>query len=107
MSYSKFKYEQSKKEREQNKKNRNKDIKEIRFKPFIGIGDYNNKLKRIKLFLEEKHKVKVVIRMTGRSSFENADLLMNRILIELQEISKVESVPKREGRTIIALFQPI
>ena len=107
MSYSKYKYEQSKKDREQSKKNKNKDIKEIRFKPFIGIGDYNNKLKRIKFFLEDKHKVKVVIRMTGRSSFENADLLMGRILKELEEVSKVESIPKREGRTIIAQFQPI
>ncbi len=107
MSYSKYKYEQSKKEREQNKKNRNKETKEIRFKPFIGIGDYNNKLKRIKSFIEDKHKVKIVIRMTGRSNFENADLLMNRILLELADISKVESTPKREGRTIIALFQPI
>ncbi len=107
MSYSKYKYEQSKKDREQSKKNKNKDIKEIRFKPFIGIGDYNNKLKRIKFFLEDKHQVKVVIRMTGRSSFENAEILMERILKELEEVSKVESIPKREGRTIIAQFQPI
>lgn len=107
MSFSKYKYEQSKKDRENKQKNKTKDIKEIRFKPFIGIGDYNNKINRIREFLEDKHRVKIVIRMTGRASNENATLLMKRIIVDLENDMKLESEPKLEGRTIISLLQPI
>ncbi len=106
MSYSKYKYEQSKKERGLNKKTKNKEIKEIRFKPFIGIGDYNNKVKRIKEFLDEKHRVKVVIRITGRTAFDNADNLMARIVQDTAESGSPEFEPKREGKTILTLLQP-
>ncbi len=107
MSYSKYKYEQSKKDREANKKNRHKEIKEIRFKPFIGIGDYNNKINKIKEFLGDHHRVKIVIRQTGRGNVENSRILMNRIIESLKDDAKIENIPKQEGRNTIAQVQPI
>lgn len=106
MSFSKFKYDQSKKIREKNK-SKNKDLKEIRFKPFIDIGDYNNKIDKIKKFLKEQRKVKVTIRSKGRSTAENADNLTKRIIEDLKEVAKLEIAPKKEGRTVNMQFKNI
>ena len=62
----KFKYEEEKKQKAQKKKTKSSELKEIRFSPFIGEADYNTRLIRIKEFLEDKNKVKVVVKFKGR-----------------------------------------
>ena len=105
-SFSKFKYDQSKKEREKNK-TKNKDLKEIIFKPFIDIGDYNNKIVRIRKFLKEQRHVKITIRAKGRSTSKNMNTLIDRIKDDLKDIAKLESEPKIEGRTVNMQFRNI
>lgn len=104
MSFSKFKYDQSKKEKN---KSKNKELKEIRFKPFIDIGDYNNKMSKIRKFLREQRKVRVTIRSKGRSTMENANVLAQRIITDLEDIAKLEVEPKKEGRALNMQFKNI
>ncbi|OGM08796.1 translation initiation factor IF-3, partial [Candidatus Woesebacteria bacterium RBG_13_34_9] len=60
----KFKYEQEKKARKEKKRSKSGDLKEIRFSPFIAEHDYYNRLKRVREFLEDKNKVRVVVVFT-------------------------------------------
>jgi translation initiation factor IF-3 len=107
MSFSKFKYEQSKKERDANQKSKHKEMKEMRFKPFIGLGDFTHKINQIRQFLEEQHGVKIVIRSIGRSTRQHEQELIDRIIASISDIGGVESTPRREGRSTICQIRPI
>jgi translation initiation factor IF-3 len=98
MSYSKFKYEESKKTRKGRVKGKVKEEKEMRFPTTIEEGDITHKLKRINEFLEKGHKVKVTIFFKGRTTNEMADNLTKKILTELEETSTIEQSLKKEGR---------
>lgn len=105
-SWSKFKFEQSKKEKAAKKKNKSKEIKEMWFQPLIGQNDKDHKIKRIREFLEEKHGVKLVIKMQGRVSPERGFALMQDILTSLADVSSVDGEVRREGRQIHAMIRP-
>ena len=64
--FGKFKYEQEKKSQEARKKQKRVEIKEIKLRPNIAIGDYNIKLKKAEEFLKEGHKVRVAMQFRGR-----------------------------------------
>ena len=106
-SWSKYKFELLKKEKLAQKKNKSKEIKEMWFAPLIGKNDLEHKVNRVKEFLEDKHSVKLVIKMRGRVSNDIAIELMGKILEGIKEVSTVDGQPKREGRQIIALVRPI
>ncbi len=61
IDFGKFKYQEEKKLKEMQKKSKPSELKELRFTPFIGEGDYQMRLKRIDEFFKERHKVKIVI----------------------------------------------
>ncbi len=107
MSFSKFKYEQSKKEREANQKSKHKEMKEMRFKPFIGVGDFNHKINQVRQFLEGQHGVKIVVKSIGRSTRQQEQELIDRIITSISDIGGVESTPRREGKTTIFQIRPI
>lgn len=105
MSWSKFKYELTKK-RKENKKNKGAEQKEMWFKAFIDDGDLGHKLKRVEEFLKKKHPVKIQIRATGRTNYEHMQSLMTKILERLSEKAESDGISKREGRNLSIIIKP-
>ncbi len=110
MDYGKFKYMQSKREQEARKKQTLIQVKEIKVRPKTDEHDLNVKIRRIKKFLEDGDKVKVTVRFRGRemsyasqSGFE----MLKAIVAEVADLSKVESAPKMEGRTMMTIVAPV
>ena len=100
MDYGKFKYEAQKKAAVARKKQKTIDIKEVKFRPGISRADYDVKLRNTRRFLDDGDKVKITLRFRGREMVHQ-DLGMKvlmRVRDDLEEISKVEQLPKMEGR---------
>ncbi len=108
MDFSKYKYDQEKKERLARKKQRVIHIKEIRLKPNIEEHDYQTKLRHLKRFLGRGDKTKVTLMFRGRE-MAHVDVgrqLMGRLMKELSEISTVEKHPSLEGRFMVMYLAP-
>ncbi len=105
MSWSKYKYELTKKKKER-KKNKGSEQKEMWFKAFIDTGDFDHKLKRVEEFLAKKHPVKIQIRATGRTTQEHLGSLMDRILERLGDKTESDAKPKKEGRNLSVILRP-
>jgi translation initiation factor IF-3 len=108
MDYSKFKFEQSKKEKEARKKQRTIDIKEIRLSPSIDKHDIEVKVKKAIQFLKDGDKVKVTIRFRGRElgRTEVAHVIMNDFVQRVSEYGNVEKPPKMEARSMAMFLAP-
>jgi len=108
MDYSKFRYEQQKREKEARKKQKTFDIKEVKLRPGIEDHDFGVKLKAAQRFLEDGDKVKVTIMFRGRelSHPELGEVLLSRMAAELKETAIVERVPKLEGKNMIMIVAP-
>ena len=109
VDYTKFLYEQEKKEREQRKKQKKgEQLKEVWFTPFIATNDYEVRLAKVKEFLEEGAKVRITIR-PKRRLFDTRPLytVMGRVLAHLTEIARVEQQPKMLGRQLIGVVTPL
>lgn len=99
MSWSKFKYELSKKSKGSSK-GKAKERKEMRFSPYIGESDIEHKLKKVREFLAKKHPVKLTIRVRGRVTKEVVDEQMQDVLKRLEGEFETEEKPRREGRNL-------
>jgi translation initiation factor IF-3 len=109
MDYGKFLFEKSKEQKEQKKKQKQIQVKEVKFRPATDEGDYQVKLRNLRRFLEGGDKTKVTIRFRGREMAhqELGIELLNRVKGDLEEISTVESFPRRaEGRQMIMVLAP-
>ncbi|SCB98788.1 translation initiation factor IF-3 [Weissella bombi] len=108
MNYGKFKFEAQKKQREQRKNQKVVNVKEIRLSPTIDVNDFNTKKNNAIKFLNKGNKVKVSIRFRGRAIThkEIGREVMNRMATELEEIAKVESRAKMEGRSMFMVLAP-
>ncbi len=108
MDFGKFRYQEEKKAKEAQKKSKPSDMKELRFTPFIGEGDYLTRMNRIDEFLKEKSKIKLVIyfkaKQLGSKQF-GYDIL-GRILKDLGEGINVDMKPKFLGRNLIMIISP-
>lgn len=102
MDYTKFLYELKKKKNEQKKKQTKVQLKEIKLRPVTDIGDYNTKLRKIKDFLDEGHKVKITVRFKGREIMyhEKGIEILQRIQNDLTGFAVIDNMPKQEGRQI-------
>lgn len=108
IDYSKFKFEQKKKEKIIKSKSKKTILKEIRFGPNTDEHDFNFKLKHAKKFLEEKSKVKLTIQFR-RNTFrfqEKGEHLLIKFAHQLENIATVEHLPKMEGRKMLLLLSP-
>ncbi len=106
--YSKFKYDQEKKEREAKKHQRHNKIKEIRVKPNIDEHDYKVKLRQAIDFLAKKDKVKINLFFRGRQ-MEHLDLgrkVLDKFIADSQEHAIVEKEPILEGRIMSFVLSP-
>jgi translation initiation factor IF-3 len=108
MDFSKFKYDQEKKEREAKKHQKQGRLKEIRLKHNIDDHDYATKLKQAITFLQKKDKVKVNLFFRGRQ-MEHVDLgrkVIDRFVTDAQSAGQTEKEPSMEGRIITAVIAP-
>jgi len=108
IDYSKFKYEKKKKQKEQKSKSHQNVTKEIRLGPNTDEHDLQFKLKHVTKFLQEGAKVKISVQFSGRSIIfkERGELLLLKIVQLLENIAKVEHMPKLEGRKMyLSLIQ--
>jgi translation initiation factor IF-3 len=108
LDYRKFLYEQKKKAKELKATQTKTDIKEIRFGPNTDEHDVNFKLKHATKFIEEGHKVRAYVFFRGRSIVfkERGELLLLQFAEKLQEVAKLEQMPKMEGKKMIIVLAP-
>jgi translation initiation factor IF-3 len=108
MDYGRFKYENELRAKESRRKTTNVGIKEMKYRPKIGSGDFNTKTRQVARFLGEGHKVKVTIMFRGRemSHPELGKRILDKVAEEVVAVAKVESAPKLDGRNMIMVLAP-
>ena len=108
IDYSKFLYQQKKRQKEMKAKQVKVEVKEIRFGPQTDEHDYQFKLKHAKEFLEEGNKVRAYVFFRGRSILfkEQGEVLLLRFANDLEEVGKVESMPSLEGKKMFLYLAP-
>lgn len=106
--YSKFKYDQKKKQKEIKAKAQKTVLKEIRFGPNTDEHDFNFKLKHAIKFLDEGAKVKAYVHFVGRTIVfkERGEILLLKFAQALEEYAKVEQLPKLEGKRMFLFLSP-
>ncbi len=106
--FGKYNYEKQKKEKEQKKSKSSTQLKEIRFHPNTDTHDMDFKCRHLIEFLMQGHKVKATIIFIGRMMVHQdiGRKLMDEILEKLQEVGKIEQMPKMEGRFMTAMLIP-
>ena len=108
MDFGKFKYETQKRESEARKKQKIIEIKEVKFRPNTDVHDYDVKMRNVVKFLGNGDKVKVTMRFRGRemAHLEPGRALLERVADDIEDIGKIESMPKMEGRQMIMMVSP-
>jgi len=108
IDYSKFLYEQKKKQKEMKSKATKVVVKEIRFGPNTDEHDYNFKKNHAEKFLEEGAKLKVYVFFKGRSILfkDKGEILLLRLASELEDLGKVEQMPRLEGKRMTMFISP-
>ncbi len=108
MDYGKYKYEAAQRAKDSRRKSTNIVVKEMKYRPKIGQGDFATKTRKVKAFLEEGHKVKLTIMFRGRE-VQHPEL-GRRILDDVAEvvegIAKIEAYPRLDGRNMTMVLAP-
>ena len=108
MDYGKFKFDEAQKAKESRRKTQNVGVKEMKYRPKIGAGDFDTKTRLVEKFLTEGHKVKITIMFRGRESAhpELGKKILDRIVERLSEMARVEAAPKLDGRNMTMVLGP-
>jgi translation initiation factor IF-3 len=108
MDYGKFLFEQNKKAHSAKRKQKQIQVKEVKFRPGTGEGDYQIKLRNLIRFLTEGDKAKVTLRFRGREMVHQdiGRKLLDRVSTDLAAFSVVEQNPLMEGKQMIMVFAP-
>ncbi|GHV33026.1 hypothetical protein FACS1894187_00230 [Synergistales bacterium] len=108
MDYGKYRYQLQKKDKDARKKQKVQTLKEMKMRPKIDEHDYDFKVRAIKNFLEEGHRVKVSVFFRGRemSFLSKGEDVLNRVVAECDGIGKNEGSPRMEGRYMRILLTP-
>jgi translation initiation factor IF-3 len=108
IDYNKFLYDKKKKEKEMKAKAKTTEMKEIRFTPNTDDHDFDFKSKHAESFLKEGNKVKAYVQFKGRAiQFKDrGELLLLKFADRLKEVGQLESMPKLEGKRMLAIISP-
>jgi translation initiation factor IF-3 len=108
VEFGKFRYKEEKKLKKEFKKNKGGELKEIRLSPFIAENDYNTRLSRIKEFLADRNKVRVVVVFTGRqmNSRPYGYDVLKHVVADLKDQISVDMEPKFLGRHLAMVISP-
>lgn len=109
MDYGKYKYEQAMKAKAARKNQSKIEVKEMKFRPKIDVGDYETKKSHVLRFLKKGARVKITIMFRGREMAhpEQGLNVLERLAEDLKPFATVESQPKMEGRNMHMLVAPI
>jgi len=109
MDYSKFRYEQSVKEKQARKNQVKVELKEMKFRPKVDKHDYDTKKKHVLRFLEGGNKVKITIMFRGREMArpEQGLAILQRLAADLEGLATIEAQPKLEGRNMHMMIAPL
>src|SRR5215204_1514358 len=108
IDYNKFLYDKKKKEKEMKAKAKTTEMKEIRFTPNTDDHDFDFKSKHAENFLKDGNKVKAYVQFKGRAiQFKDrGELLLLKFADRLKDFGQLESMPKLEGKRMLAIFTP-
>jgi translation initiation factor IF-3 len=108
MDFGRHKYDSKKRMQEARKKQKAVVIKEVKFRPNIGVGDFDIKVRNIKKFIEDGDKVRVSMWFRGREIVHNelGKAMVHKIIAATEEIAKVELEPRMEGKQILTILVP-
>jgi translation initiation factor IF-3 len=108
MDYGKFKFDAAQRAKESRRKTTSTSIKEMKYRPKIGTGDFDTKTRQVAKFLGEGHKVKITIMFRGRElSHQELGLrILDRVAEQVNALGKVEAAPKVDGRNMIMVLAP-
>ena len=108
MDYGKYKYEAAQRAKESRKKASNISVKEMKYRPKIGTGDFDTKTRKVEQFLGEGHKVKVTIMFRGRE-VQHPELgrkILDHVAETVSHVGLVEVYPKQDGRNMVMVLGP-
>jgi translation initiation factor IF-3 len=108
MDYGKYKYEAAQRAKESRKKASNISVKEMKYRPKIGTGDFETKTRKVEEFLGEGHKVKVTIMFRGRE-MQHPELgrkILDHVAETVSHVGQVEVYPKQDGRNMVMVLGP-
>jgi len=108
MDYGKFKFDAAQKAKESRRKTTSVGIKEMKYRPKIGIGDFDTKTRQVLKFLDEGHKVKVTIMFRGREVFhpELGKRILDRLAERVDGTARVETEARLDGRNMVMVLAP-
>ena len=108
MDYGKFKFDEAQRAKESRRKAVHVGIKEMKYRPKIGPGDFDTKTRQVAKFLDEGHKVKITIMFRGREVFhpELGKRILDRIAEQIDGAAKVEAEPRLDGRNMVMVLAP-
>ena len=108
MDYGKFRYEEAQKAKEARRKTTHVTVKEVKFRPKIGKGDFDTKMRHLIEFIEEGHKVKVTLQFRGREMAhpELGRKILDDVIQAAGPIAKVENQARMEGRSMSLVLSP-
>ncbi len=108
MDYGKFKFDAAQRAKESRRKASSVSIKEMKYRPKIGSGDFDTKTRQVARFLDEGHKVKITIMFRGREVYhpELGKKILDRVAEETNGAAKVEAAPRLDGRNMIMVLAP-
>jgi translation initiation factor IF-3 len=108
MDYGKYKFDEAQKAKESRRKTTSVGIKEMKYRPKIGPGDFDTKTRQVLKFLNEGHKVKVTIMFRGREVFhpELGKRILDRVAEHVDGTARVESEPRLDGRNMVMVLAP-
>jgi translation initiation factor IF-3 len=108
MDFGKFKFDEAQRAKESRRKGVHVGIKEMKYRPKIGPGDFDTKTRQVAKFLNEGHKVKITIMFRGREVYhpEHGKRILDRIAEQMEGIAKVEAEPKLDNRNMIMVLAP-
>ena len=108
MDFGKFKFDEAQRAKESRRKTVHVGIKEMKYRPKIGPGDFETKTRQVAKFVEEGHKVKITIMFRGREVFhpELGKRILDRIAEQIGDAAKVEAEPRLDGRNMVMVLAP-
>jgi translation initiation factor IF-3 len=108
MDYGKYKYQRSKRQQQAKKKQKIILLKEIKLRPKTEEHDYQFKVQHVRRFLQDGHKAKVTIVFRGRemAHTELGRRILDRVMVDMEEVATVEQMPKQEGRNMTMVLAP-
>jgi translation initiation factor IF-3 len=108
LDFGKFKYEIQKKKAEARKKQKVIEVKEVKLRPNIDDNDYEVKMRAMRKFINEGDKVKITLRFRGREMAHQhlGVAVLDRVREALDDLAKVESLPRMEGRQMVMVMSP-